>query len=342
MIESHPLPRLILIIITVIVAVLPLAAHFLGFAAVFLVVQHLLNEALKGLKGRYARLRRVHVDSPGQQLSVPHKQSGQLSMTMEAFLLEASGSGRGDITGMGTETEGEECELPPTGCTPEEQAAQNKSLSEIHNNMCSLAGSGQAAYPITVYLVQLCDGSTAYIAGAENLKLLAGDYNILDELVLTSPEMALEVVITKKRPLFAMRFGHQENGNIDELAWKITNRSEKIYYPSYDQLDRLTGADYGFTRVQSITPQVGAPYLDMQVVMSNTYQVPKIGYDGIGNIMELVRMGQRPVTQICFKPGLIDDLGYTYDTQSGHLLSVRDGAPSGFKNYGFKDGGSAP
>ncbi|WP_425422488.1 hypothetical protein [Phaeodactylibacter xiamenensis] len=273
---------------------------------------------------------------------MPHKQSGQLSMTMEAFLLEASGSGRGDITGMGTETEGEECELPPTGCTPEEQAAQNKSLSEIHNNMCSLAGSGQAAYPITVYLVQLCDGSTAYIAGAENLKLLAGDYNILDELVLTSPEMALEVVITKKRPLFAMRFGHQENGNIDELAWKITNRSEKIYYPSYDQLDRLTGADYGFTRVQSITPQVGAPYLDMQVVMSNTYQVPKIGYDGIGNIMELVRMGQRPVTQICFKPGLIDDLGYTYDTQSGHLLSVRDGAPSGFKNYGFKDGGSAP
>jgi hypothetical protein len=38
---------------------------------------------------------------------------------MEAFLLEASGSGRGDITGVGTETEGEECELPPTGCTPE-------------------------------------------------------------------------------------------------------------------------------------------------------------------------------------------------------------------------------
>ncbi len=76
----------------------------------------------------------------------------------------------------------------------------------------------------------------------------------------------------------------------------------------------------------------------MQVVMSNTYQVPKIGYDGIGNIMELVRMGQRPSPQNCFEPGLIDDLGYTYDTQSGHLLSVRDGAPSGFKDYGFKDG----
>lgn len=65
-------------------------------------------------------------------------------MKMEAFLLEASGSGRGDITGVGTETEGEECELPPTGCTPEEQAAQNKSLSEIHNNMCNLAGSVEA------------------------------------------------------------------------------------------------------------------------------------------------------------------------------------------------------
>ncbi|WP_282781062.1 RHS repeat domain-containing protein, partial [Phaeodactylibacter xiamenensis] len=42
--------------------------------------------------------------------------------------------------------------------------------------------------------------------------------------------------------------------------------------------------------------------------------------------------------QNCFEPGLIDDLGYTYDTQSGHLVSVRDGAPSGFKDYGFKDG----
>lgn len=72
--------------------------------------------------------------------------------------------------------------------------------------------------------------------------------------------------------------------------------------------------------------------------MSNIYQVLKIGYDGIGNIMELVRMGQCLFLQNCFELGLIDDLGYIYDMQSGYLVLVCDGVLSGFKDYGFKDG----
>ncbi|MCB9352828.1 MAG: hypothetical protein H6573_35895 [Lewinellaceae bacterium] len=42
------------------------------------------------------------------------------------------------------------------------------------------------------------------------------------------------IVVTERKPLFAMRFEQYEpNGNIKELRWKITSRT-KYYQYSYD------------------------------------------------------------------------------------------------------------
>ncbi|MCB0540826.1 MAG: hypothetical protein KDE33_25150, partial [Bacteroidetes bacterium] len=95
-----------------------------------------------------------------------------------------------------------------------------------------------------------------YILGEGLLNLLDGPYTILDELVLNSPDEEVSVVVTSRRPLFAMKFQEYErNGNIKELRWKITNRAPKYYRYSYGPLNRVTSAAYGYLQATPAVPQ---------------------------------------------------------------------------------------
>ncbi|MCB9292202.1 MAG: hypothetical protein H6559_03585 [Lewinellaceae bacterium] len=137
-----------------------------------------------------------------------------------------------------------------------------------------------------MYLVQLCDGNRMYILGANLLSQLEGTYLILDELVIESPAQEFDVVVTQRRPLFAMKFEEYEpNGNIKELRWKITNRAPKYYTYSYDALNRVTGAPYGFL--------YRSPSQGILAVQSNQYAAPSFGYDAVGNITIILPSGTR-------------------------------------------------
>ena len=141
--------------------------------------------------------------------------------------------------------------------------------------------------PLTITFVQLCDGTTGYIPGEELLSELEGPYYILNQFDIDADDL-ITILVTIKRPLFAMHFSkYQENGNISELRWKVTDRSVKQYNFTYDGIDRLTSADYGYYTVVS-TPQ---GELRPDLVASEEYSVPSISYDPIGNITGLIRNG---------------------------------------------------
>ena len=66
-----------------------------------------------------------------------------------------------------------------------ERAEQSESVNYIQNEMCNIDPAA-LEYPVTLYLVQLCDGSTMYILGD----------GLLEELVIESPAQEFSVVVT--------------------------------------------------------------------------------------------------------------------------------------------------
>ncbi|GAA3655903.1 DUF6443 domain-containing protein [Flavivirga jejuensis] len=104
------------------------------------------------------------------------------------------------------------------------------------------------------------------------------------------------------------------NGNISATEWRTANtdNSLKWYNYSYDELNRITGATN----------------------TSNTnYNISNIAYDKNGNILNLQRQGHTNAGATLF--GTMDNLSYTYETNSNKLLEVAD---TGNDAYGFKDG----
>ena len=104
------------------------------------------------------------------------------------------------------------------------------------------------------------------------------------------------------------------NGNISAVQWKSQGVDKKAYGYSYDTLNRLTDADYG--------EGIGS------VIDIGFYDVSGIQYDKNGNILGLERMGET---------SRLDDLTYTYETNSNRLLKVYENESRSDIAKGFKD-----
>lgn len=109
------------------------------------------------------------------------------------------------------------------------------------------------------------------------------------------------------------------NGNIAETYWRSSSDNViRKYGYLYDNLNRLTRAIY---------QKPGAT-----VAVPNSYN-ESLKYDKNGNILFLERSGNNDAILPAI---LIDNLTYTYDTNSNTLLSVTDTPASA--TSGFKDG----
>ena len=92
------------------------------------------------------------------------------------------------------------------------------------------------------------------------------------------------------------------NGNISAMSWKAGSETLRGYRFAYDDLSRLTKADY----------LVGG-------VLNNNYKVPSISYDKHGNIKTLERWGKTSTGY-----GMVDNLTFGYN--GNQLTYVTDTA----------------
>ncbi|MCB9294782.1 MAG: RHS repeat protein, partial [Lewinellaceae bacterium] len=174
------------------------------------------GQELKNIPAIYQRSKRVHVSNGQQSLFLEGETEGEgESVALEEFI-----DNRGSmVMPKGIHDGGppsDECDLPELECTETEIEEQYESVAEIQNEMCNI-DPANLEYPVTMYLVQLCDGTRMYILGANLLSQLEGTYLILDELVIESPAQEFDIVVTQRRPLFAMKFeAYEPNGNIKE------------------------------------------------------------------------------------------------------------------------------
>ena len=295
------------------------------------------KEALPLLTGSYRRTERIHIGSNQTSLKATYFDGSHSNLTIADFIQELINGLGSNITSMDTESEEDECQTPEVPCTPNEQAAQDESLAAIQNDICN-ANADDFEYPLTVYLVQLCNGTTVYIPGDEFMEQLEGPYIILDDFIIEEPEDRItNILVTIPRPLFSMHFSkHQENGNIEEMRWKVTRNSVKAYHLGYEKADRLAFANYGYYEV---FPGPGNNPNIPSFVASEEYSVPTISYDDVGNILDLERNGMVPGVE-CLEPNQIDRLDYAYNAM-GQLEGVDDYAPLGPRSYGFKPASSA-
>ena len=108
----------------------------------------------------------------------------------------------------------------------------------------------------------------------------------------------------------------QHNGNISGVKWNRAGSKSHAYGYLYDEVNRITGADYRDRAAGSWATAPGA------------FSVDKVGYDQNGNIEQLKRYGL-----LDERLHLLDDLSYTY--QGNRLRAVQDAGEAG---AGFVDG----
>jgi RHS repeat-associated protein len=127
---------------------------------------------------------------------------------------------------------------------------------------------------------------------------------------------------------------NQYNGNIAGMRWKVAGGQMQAYGYDYDQLNRLTKANYAATNKTNQWDET-----------ENRYGVngsPGITYDLNGNITGLTRkglIGIDPNNEPVF--GIMDHLTYTYELnnkRSNQLRAVSDAAAMGInEGVDFKD-----
>ena len=111
----------------------------------------------------------------------------------------------------------------------------------------------------------------------------------------------------------------QHNGNISGVKWNRAGSKSHAYGYLYDEVNRITGADYRDRAAGSWASAPGA------------FSVDKVGYDENGNIEQLKRYGL-----LDERLHLLDDLSYSY--QGNRLRAVQDAGEAG---AGFVDGAKA-
>ena len=106
------------------------------------------------------------------------------------------------------------------------------------------------------------------------------------------------------------------NGNISQTLWKTTNidGSLKDYEYTYDALNRITSG----------------------IDNTGNYNLTSVAYDKNGNITNLERKGHTVIdgNGVITSYGIMDNLVYTYETNSNKLKKVLD---NGNDTFGFKD-----
>ena len=296
------------------------------------------KDALPLLTGKYVKGKRLHISDPLEILEVRYQNDNQANLSLPAFYLQIANDLGINIKDIETDSDEEECEPPTFPCNPEQQQAQQESVASIQNAICNLDAEDLEC-PLTVSMVQLCDGSIIYIPGEELLNELEGPYVILNQLDFDADDI-ITILVSIPRPLFSMHFSdHQENGNIAEMRWKVTDRSVKQYNFTYDPLDRMTSANYGYYTVSPVPPS--APPGSQPIpnfVASEEYSVVTANYDAVGNLTEIIRNGMVPGVE-CLEPTEIDNLTLKPDAQTNRLQYVFDNAPIGGRSHGFKPGG---
>lgn len=126
------------------------------------------------------------------------------------------------------------------------------------------------------------------------------------------------------------------NGNIAGITWRgfhlwndAADGGASAYGYTYDQMNRLTHAEYRKSKIISSIPIIYGWEKNMV-----DYSVSGISYDKNGNIMSLNRRG------VMSTPLNIDQLSYTYFPASNQLQRVHDAVASSatFSLPDFKDG----
>ena len=111
----------------------------------------------------------------------------------------------------------------------------------------------------------------------------------------------------------------QYNGNISGIRWNRAGGKAHAYGYLYDEVNRITGADYR-----------SKPTTGNWAPSSGNYTVDQVSYDRNGNIEELKRYGEQ--NELLY---LWDDLSYSYS--GNRLQAVQD---AGQAETGFVDGAS--
>lgn len=118
-------------------------------------------------------------------------------------------------------------------------------------------------------------------------------------------------------------FYESQGNNIERLIWTVPCGGLQTYYFQYDEMDRLLEANY-YER-----PSLGTAWQNTQAYNMNAT------YDLIGNIKTMKRNGRVNGNVVA-----IDDLQYTYNSNSSKLVQVTDGVGPNFENHGLKGGGA--
>ena len=283
------------------------------------------------LTGDFQIQDRVHIKSATSKFEIL-KSDGTTVVLTEAGLDSQDGELGRTIDYDPTETPEPECDEDPLPCSQAEQEEQAEDVNNIQNLMANL-DCNTLEFPVNLYLVKLCDGSTVYILTDKLLNQLSGTYQILDTLEIDDEDDVIDILVVREDPLYSMEFEHEANGNISKAKWKVTDHVVNYYNYSYDVLNRLMSADYGEI---TMTESANGLYTSINDNLTQLYRVYGISYDGVGNILSLNRKGMVPVAD-CFENHVIDALSYSYNAE-GHLINVGDGAPTPGKPYGFDPG----
>lgn len=133
------------------------------------------------------------------------------------------------------------------------------------------------------------------------------------------PKDLFAMELAYENNIFGANHQAQYNGSISAVQWtdnKFNENSAYVY--SYDNLNRLTGADYQNYESGNWNTS------------TNEFDLKTVAYDENGNIESLKRYGANETTAI-------DDLAYAYinSNQSNQLLTVVDAGEmaEGFKDY---------
>ncbi|MDW7691788.1 DUF6443 domain-containing protein [Flammeovirgaceae bacterium SG7u.111] len=150
--------------------------------------------------------------------------------------------------------------------------------------------------------------------GAQSLQAIDYRYNIRGWLTKIN-----DLNNVSEDQLFAMELQYENaganayyNGNIGRAIWKTNlDKVQRQYSYDYDDLNRLTDADYSAT---------GRAY--------ENFDVEDISYDPNGNIEGLKRYGLTDLGNTQHTYGLVDNLSYKYESgeTSNRLTAVTDNA----------------
>ena len=106
------------------------------------------------------------------------------------------------------------------------------------------------------------------------------------------------------------------NGNISSMLWQSPEETNSLGYVfAYDKLNRLSEAQYG-----EVLQGSGPSYTIPSNALKDRFKLENLSYDRNGNILSLDRYGMTGASTY----GLMDDLSYSYRTNSNTLLSVAD------------------